>query len=392
MWSTTNCTKINNYLQTKSVVDAIIITDPAYLAYVTGLNLQILFSRKSLCVALLIMKKNRYLVCPKILASSYVTAGWKDSIMTYADCVRPQETAMTILANCVKLFLEDKAKIGYLSDLMSEKMFSQLQRELPVFEFVNVSDDLKNMREIKSDFELNNLALAAKYADHGIAGAIHHVARNVGKTEKFLTEDIRVHSIERGLHVEGYRAISQSVSEDHARKIWPNAPFFGVGRDSIFFEGKFIRLEMCGMYNGYWTNDSRILVKSNVVNVEQAEFIRKMTELRKYACNLICPGIRAANVFHAVKDKAAELGLQVHEELGFGHGIGVEPVESPYLCASDETILAENMVLVLSLAAHYLIDDEILITRDTLFLTKDGCRIVGWYENWDSPYTTAFTF
>ena len=51
------------------------------------------------------------------------------------------------------------------------------------------------------------------------------------------------------------------------------------------------------------------------------------------------------------------------------------------------------MVLVLSLGARYTTGvSELYITKDTLVVTEDGCKIIGWYENWDYPYTAAFTF
>lgn len=388
-----NVTKISKFIQANPEIDGIVITDPANLTYATGLNFQGLSSIKNLCVIAFFSDKKRFLACPKILASAYQNAGWHDSIITYSNCSDPESAAVNISAAFIsELFEVDKGALGYIGDRMTQTLFEKITARLHEFSFIDITECFSRLRQIKSSFERRTLEQAAAFTDHGIAGAVHHVSRNGAKSEKFLTEDIRVHSLERGLPVNGYRAVAQAVSEDNAAVLWPNAPFYAVGRDGNFFEGKFIRLEMCGILNGYWSNDSRMMVKSEM-NSSQKAFADKMTELRKFACTQIHPGAVAKDIFEAINAKAIEMGIHMAPEFGYGHGIGVEPVEAPFISAADDTVIEKNMVLVLSLGARYFVGvGELYITKDTLMVTEDGCRIVGWYENWDYPYTAAYTF
>ncbi len=388
-----NVNKISKFIQANPEIDGIVITDPANLAYATGLNFQGLCSIRTFCVIAFFSDKKRFLACPKILASAYQNAGWHDSIITYSNCTDPESAAVNISAAFIsELFEGVKGSLGYIGDKMTQKLFEKITNRLSDFSFVDITECFVRLREIKSTFERRTLETAAAFTDHGIAGAVHHVSRNGAKSEKFLTEDIRVHTMERGMPVNGYRAVAQAVSEDNAAVLWPNAPYYAVGRDANFFEGKFIRLEMCGMLNGYWSNDSRMMVKGDM-NTSQQAFSDKMTELRKFACAQIRPGAVAKDIYEAIRMKAIEMGLHVASEFGFGHGIGVTPVEPPFISAADETVLEKNMVLVLSLGARYTVGvSELYITKDTLMVTDDGCKIVGWYENWDYPYTAAYTF
>lgn len=392
MWNQKNYSKIKSYLKKDSKVAGIIVADPAFLAYATGLNLQSLSSNQSQRVLAFFSGFQSCLVCPKSLVSTYVNAGWNDAVLTYPDCVSPQETAVNNLVDFIRNHLEKNAAVGVIEDALPQVVADQLNRLLSDYRLVDVSESLMKLRQIKSTFEKENLTLAAKYTDHGISGAIHHVARSVGKTEKFLTEDIRVHALERGAHVGSYRAVAQAVSGDNARVLWPNSPFFAVGRESNFQEGKFIRLEMCGMYNGYWSNDSRMLVKSNVISDDQGAFATSLAELRKIALTKIKPGVKANEIFEFIKAEGLKLNLDLCVEFGFGHGIGVEPVEAPYICESDETVLEQNMVIVLWLSARYSSNEEIMASKDTLLITETGSKVLGWYENWDHTYTAAFTF
>lgn len=388
-----NVTKISKFIQANAELDGIVITDPANLAYATGLNFQGLASINNLCVIAFFSGHKRFLACPKILAAAYQNAGWHDSIITYSNCSDPEMAAVNISAAFIsELFEGDKGSLGYIGDRMTQTLYEKITGRLHDFSFIDITESFSRLRQIKSKFERHMLETAAAYVDHGIAGAIHHVSRNGAKSEKFLTEDIRVHALERGLPVNGYRAVAQAVSEDNAAVLWPNAPYYAVGRDGNFFEGKFIRLEMCGILNGYWANDSRMMVKGDM-NSSQKAFSEKMTELRKFACSIIKPGAVAKDIYEAIRMKAIEMGIHAASEYGFGHGIGVTPVEPPFISAADETVLEKNMVIVLSIGARYTVGvSELYITKDTLRITDSGCEIIGWYENWDYPYTAAFTF
>ena len=388
-----NVNKISKFILANPEIDGIVITDPANLAYATGLNFQGLYTIKTFCVIAFFSGKKRFLACPKVLASAYQNAGWHDSIITYSNCTDSESAAVNISAAFIsELFEGTKGSLGYIGDKMTQTLYEKITNRLPDFSFEDITESFIRLREIKSTFERRTLETAASFTDHGIAGAVHHVSRNGDKSEKFLTEDIRVHTMERGMPVNGYRAVSQAVSEDHAAVLWPNAPYYAVGRDSNFFEGKFIRLEMCGMLNGYWSNDSRMMVKGDM-NSSQRAFSVKMSELRKFACDQIRPGAVAKDIYEAIRMKAIEMGIHMASEFGYGHGIGVTPMEPPYISASDETVLEKNMVLVLSLGARYTVGvSELYIMKDTLVVTEDGCKIIGWYENWDYPYTAAYTF
>lgn len=386
-------TKISKYIRSKPEIDGIVITNASNLAYVTGLNLQLLTSQKHHCVIAFLSAEKRFLACPKILAAAYQNAGWHDSIITYSSCTDPENAAVSISGAFIsELFEGVKGSLGYIGDRMSHTLFEKLVARLHDFSFIDISEDFRHLRQVKLPSELHSIRKAAEFTDHGIAGAVHHISRNGAASEKSLTESIRIHTIESGMPVHGYRAVAQALAEDDAAFLWPHAPYYAVGRDGNFFEGKFIRLEMCALRNGYWANDSRMMVKSEM-NSSQKFFAGKMAELRKFACSQIKPGAVAKDIYNAINNKAIEMGIHMAKEFGFGHGIGITPMEAPYISEADTTVLEKDMVLVLSLGARYTTGvSELYITKDTLFITEDGCRIVGWYENWDYPYTAAYTF
>ena len=390
MWKRNIIKKFNLSFQKQSNFDGLIISDPVSLTIVTGIRMMFLQSMKNYCVYVLWGQKKRTLICPSSLSSSFSNEGWDENIIVYSSCLNPVQTATEILADEIKSEFFGKSILGYEGNQLPQKVFEQLSGMLPSIQFSDSTNFFSKIRQIKNESELSNIKQAAEIIDHGISGAVHHVATNQSKTEKFLTEDIRVHSIERGLNICGYNSVSQAVSGEKSVRLWPNSPVFGVGTETVFHEGEFLRLEMCGMYNNYWANDARTLIKGDL-DFEQEAFFLKIANLRKHACASIRPGAIAEDVYFSILKKANELGLDVINEYGFGHGIGLEPVESPYISINDKTELAEDMSLILNISARY-IHNEIITSKDTIFITSNGCEVIGWYENWNIPYTTAHTF
>ncbi len=36
-------------------------------------------------------------------------------------------------------------------------------------------------------------------------------------------------------------------------------------------------------------------------------------------------------------------------------------------------------------------EGELMSSKDTVVVTGEGCRLVGWYKDWREPYTAAYT-
>ena len=89
-------TKVSKYIHSNPEIDGLVITDASNLAYVTGLNLQMLASQKHHCVIAFLSAEKRFLACPKILATAYQNAGWHDSIITYSSCIDSESAAVSI--------------------------------------------------------------------------------------------------------------------------------------------------------------------------------------------------------------------------------------------------------------------------------------------------------
>ena len=141
--------------------------------------------------------------------------------------------------------------------------------------------------------------------------------------------------------------------------------------------------------DGYWSDAARMMTMGEPTEA-QSKAYEALVALREAAMGKVKPGAKCNEVYDAVKQRAAELGVELVPKLGVGHGVGVTTMEPPFLTAADETKLRPGMVLVLD-PMIYGPEREILRSKDTVVVTEDGCRVVGWYKDWREPYVANYT-
>jgi len=191
------------------------------------------------------------------------------------------------------------------------------------------------------------------------------------------------------LDVVGHHSVSQTASGVHAKKFWPLAPKFGLGYAKHLKPGEYVRMEMRANLDGYWSDAARMMTMGEPTE-EQSKAYEALVALREAALEQMKPGARCNEVYEAIMKKAAELGVELVPKLGIGHGVGVTTMEPPFLNAVDDTELRPGMVLVLD-PMIYGPEGEILRSKDTVVVTDDGCRVVGWYKDWREPYIANYT-
>jgi Xaa-Pro dipeptidase len=244
---------------------------------------------------------------------------------------------------------------------------------------------LDGARMVKSAAEIALLTRAALRTDHAINGCIHHITVDRRMSELTMVEELRIHSVERDLDLVGYDAVAHVAAAHELPEFWPNAPRYGYAKTRDLGRGETVRIEIRNVAGGYWSDSARMMAMADVLTREQAEDYDALVALRELLMQHLRPGATCAEIAASVQAAAHAQGLPLAEGFALGHGIGVSPVEAPFLEPGDDSVIAENMVLVLdpvvSTAAG------ISRSKDTVVIGRDGARIVNWYKDWREPYT-----
>ena len=284
----------------------------------------------------------------------------------------------------------DKSEIGITQRRVSPALFTQLRSKLPNVSFTACDQWIAELRMVKTKYEQRQLIEAARKTDHGICGAAHHVMVYAPRPEKGLSEIIRIHCIERGLDMVGYESLAIGASGEHTAPSWPEAPYFGVGRGKYLQENEIVRMEIRTSLNGYWSDAARMLTMGTPTP-DQSRAYEQSVAIREKAISLIRPGAICNAIAEELTEFCKRESIPVQTEHGFAHGVGVMPLEPPFIDGSDTTVLKANMVLVIN---PTVVGPEGSLVRsyDTVVVEDSGCRLVGWYKNWNEPYKAVASY
>jgi Xaa-Pro aminopeptidase len=239
-----------------------------------------------------------------------------------------------------------------------------LARQLPQLELVDASPLLLRLRAVKSDSEIALLRSVARITDAG--GLAFFESAIAGTTER----EVLV-AVESALK----RAGSDEVSFATQVACGPRTEQVVVfATNNRLREGCAVQLDCGATFQGYRGDLSRVVLLGCVPARLQAMFAATL-EMYDQCLPLLRPGAVCCDVARHALAVATRHGFgqamyrSPNHDAGFvGHGIGCSYSEPPELSTTDQTILEENMVIVLEpiLAERGLggvkLEDAVLIT------------------------------
>lgn len=282
--------------------------------------------------------------------------------------------------------------IGLEFDVLPVSLFNYVNK---VFSGVNLTDAsqlIKNVRMIKSEFEISEFKKcgeAVKNVYNSITGMIKE---NMSELE--LSKEIEYlfrqnshlgPSRLRGFNLESF--FGHVLSGTHA--LVPASleltlggegahPAYSAGASSKKIKkGEPVVIDYIFNYNGYQIDTTRIYSLGEP-SKEILNYHEKLLDIYATVKSLLKPGNTCEDIYNAVIEKVAELGLTDNfmgygeERVKFiGHGIGLEVDEFPPIAPRVKTVLEENMALALE-PKLFFPDFGCVGIEDTMLITKDG--------------------
>ena len=385
----------------KTDFDAVLVFGYDHIRYLIGGALPFLGSLPPDTVAVFwIRDAEPVLIAPAYLRDTFRSGGRIRNVQPYypyPDCragEEPFRRAKTSLESVLTDIIEreglDNGKIGLTERRIPFSTARRLRKKYENIRFTSCDQWIKDLRMRKTAAELELLAELAGKTDHGLAGAAHHVMVYAARPEKGLSEIIRVHCIERGLDMTGYESLAVGASGEHTTVPWPEAPFYGVGKGKQLMEGELVRMEIRTSLDGYWSDAARLLVMGEPDDAQQKAY-DDIVILRNKALDVLKPGRSCSEVARELLEFCTERGIDLVKPHGLGHGIGVMPVEAPFIDPSDPTELQSGMVIVLTPTVKGP-EGELVRSYDTVIMEEQGPRLVGWYKDWNTPYKAVKSY
>ena len=203
-------------------------------------------------------------------------------------------------------------------------------------------------------------------------------------------ETIRHGGIPAPLNYEGYpKSVCTSIDQVVCHGI--------PSTDVVLKEGDIINVDVSTIYNGYFSDSSRMFCIGNV-SPEKEKLVKVVKECVEIGISQVKPWTPIGNMGHAVHQHALENGYSVVKEIG-GHGIGLEFHEDPWVSYTSEegsgVLMVPGMMFTIEPMVNMgsdevytdEMDDWTVRTCDgqpsaqwevTVLVTESGCEVICW--------------
>ncbi len=301
-----------------------------------------------------------------------VVVGGETGFLTdsrYTTQARQQVVADSVREYRVKIdgileFLAEKGavRVGFESDTLAYATVSELREKGGAYEWVPVSREVKSLRCLKDEPEIEVLEQAA--------------ALNAVCFEEILSE-IRPGAREVDIALALEFALKHRGAEEKAfdfivasgvRGALPH----GVASSKTIAAGELVTVDFGCRLNGYHS-DETVTLAVGEVSPRLREMHDVVLEAHDRAIDSVRPGAALRDIDAAARKYITDCGFGDYFGHGTGHGLGLEVHESPSVSPRADEEAREGMVFTIE-PGIYIPDVGGVRIEDTVLVTAGGCR------------------
>ena len=372
-----------NSIMDEEAVDLMVICDPYNIQYATGIKIpSALAQRDLIMLAVFSNKAKPIVIVPKCWETLADQSKFDADLISYSIERSPDKAATKLL----EMKIEGAKRVGTDIAIVSVKLSKMIDTIITKAGATNIAcdDNIFAKRSQKSQSEINHLKSIAHKTDHAINGYFHHLIADRSKSSMSVSENLRIHSLERDIEIEGYNACSRGVIGKSIAQIWAYAPNYGFASSDFTEIGDPIIADAMNCERGYWSNSTRIAIMGDEMSDEQEVAYNQLNNLRKLICSKLEIGKKSGSVYQEISEAAHQQNLSIVQNHSLGFSVGVSAMEGPFLSPGDDTVLTSNMTLVIDGIINH--NDMLYRSRDTVLLTDTGVELLNWYKDWREPY------
>lgn len=222
------------------------------------------------------------------------------------------------------------------TNVMTVQVYQGIVEALPGVEFVKADNLLRQMRMVKTSKEISIMKKAAEIVQKGFEYALNRV--KPGMTEIQAAAECIYGVLSQGAEAPGFMV--WCVSGQNTNQA------IGMSSHKVIEKGEIVQFTMGAMYEGYVSSFGRPFVFG-----KPSDHIMKMLkvglEAHHLTYDLVKPGADAATIARTVHDYIRKQGFGEYIVYGPAHGTGMMECEFPFVEATSDYRLQENMTFAI---------------------------------------------
>jgi len=351
-------------LMAKQGIDALLVTAPRNLTYLTGYRTNLFSSTFRPFTAVIPLASDPVLLLPNLEVWQGETTGW------IAD-VRGWGTGMGSVARdpleLIKVVTDEKrlsgGRIGVEQTRgqrigMTLEQYGQLQTLLPGATWVDSAAVMWDLRMVKSPQEVAYMREACRITDSGIVAALEVMREGI--TERELQVVMGTTMMREGADT----VRSLSIASGPQRYALLNAP----ATTRKLARGEMVTFDCGAVYKGYHGDLTRGFFIGQVSD-RQRRFYEASAEIFWDAVRAVRPGITCEALDRVVEESIVRRGYREHMLHRTGHSLGSEVHEEPSIGPGVQVTLQPGMVLAIEPGIYdfsigaFRIEDNVVVTE-----------------------------
>jgi len=269
------------------------------------------------------------------------------------------------IANILKKKGLTKGKIGMELDILPASTFTNWQKLLDNTDFVNIYPIIRELRMIKSGYEIEQIKKAGTIVDHVFKKAKDIIKEGITELELSATLEYEGRKLGHSgiLRMRGFNQEMDNITVTHGTSgtitSYADAPILGAGLCPAVPHGSSLKkiekylpilIDYGACYNGYVTDETRPFVIEKLDDFFKKPYETTLQIIYK-TLEIGREGTNAKDIFNSANEivKKAHLedffmGYGEGKVFFIGHGIGLEINEFPVITPKHDITLKEGMV------------------------------------------------
>jgi Xaa-Pro dipeptidase len=295
--------------------------------------------------------------------------------------IRPLNSTRDTIDAVMKAIPRDKGKVGMeLNGLPASYYLSFVKGFGGNVQIENISDAMRGLRMVKDAGEVEKVAAAAKVAEKTQDIVFEMIVEKFkpGTTERDIAaEMVHVAKQHRSEHYciydnNAFTNYNNFFIVTSGEALWKPSTFpimSGAGfspaipygpSDRVLHEGDMLVCDYGVLVDGYHADHARSYVINGVYPAHYKERYRNLKLAYERSIDALAPGMKASELFTIAETELARIGdpepgVKIEKYFegngqyyqGFGHGIGLELDEPPFILKSVDTPLEAGMTIAL---------------------------------------------
>ncbi len=293
-------------------------------------------------------------------------------------------------------FIKTNSKIGLELDVLPFNLTTSFQKlfQKKSCEIQDISNIIKELRSVKTDLEIKYIRKAGMIIKNVFMSLIDFIKEGQTEYEIFVyAQNIAMKHFHQGFM--RMRGFNQEMYFGHILSGesgitfgYPDAPTSGFGIYPSFPQGsgfrkirkgEIVSVDMVGCYNGYMCDQARPFGVNNV-SEKVKDYFKIVKEIFDTVVDFIQPGISWEDAYNKGIEIAKRynvldnfMGLKDDKVKFFGHGIGIEVDEPPFIAPGFKKIFKEGMTIAIE-PKLFFPEHGVIGLENTVILTKKGCE------------------